>query len=297
MAVQKSPKTNRRKRNANTWKDIDQSVKPKAMSSASEKRIWKGRAKAAGAVVFLAALITGGVYLAPKLEGGPELLTQAGESLPLATIDIQTNGSLPESLILEKLDIPSDANLLSVDLGELKSRLESIGQVENVVVSRRFPDALEVTIVEREPIVRLLVQGAHTEKQTLYADKTGVVFKAERLDPSVSERLPFIFGIKLAKNDRGFSQIAEIEPLADLLSEARAIAPHLYSRWQVVSLEEENKVIAKGKSPKQVVFDRNSDFRDQLGRLDYILDDLRGTVREPLKSIDLTLGDQVPVTL
>ncbi|MBK1876576.1 cell division protein FtsQ/DivIB [Pelagicoccus mobilis] len=297
MAARTPTSSTKRKRKANTWKDIDQSVKPKAMSSASERRVWMGRAKLFGGVLFVGAVLAAALHFAPQIEGGPEMITKAGESLPVATIDVHTDGNLERDYLLRTLDVPEDANLLSVDLDEMKRRLESIGQVESAVVSRRFPDALEVTVEERTPIMRLLVQRSNGETLNLFVDGDGVVFEADRLDPRISRRLPFLFGVNLAKEEEGFSDVGDIEPLADLLSEAQAVAPHIYSSWRIMSLEKEDRLIAKGKFVKEVVFDRNSDFRDQLAKLDYILDYHRGNGSGPLKRIDLTLGDQVPVTL
>lgn len=295
MASRTPTQTSRRKRKANTWQDIDQSVKPKAMSSASERRVWLGRIKVTGAALLFVAVIAGALHFLPRLEGGPELLTKAGESMPIQVIEVQSDGNLDRDYILDRLGVPADANLLSVDLDLLKARLEEIGQVESAVVMRRFPDALEVRIVERQPIVRILAQRANGETLNLFVDGDGFVFEAERMDPKISRTLPFLDGVALSKVDRGFSRIDNIKPLAELLSEARAIAPHLYRRWQVVSLERDEVLIAKGKFAKEVVFDRNADFRNQLGKLDYILDYYRTSQYGGIDSVDLTLGDQVPV--
>ncbi len=265
------------------------------MSSASERRVWMGRIKVTGVTLLFVAVIAGALHFLPKLEGGPEILTKAGESMPIQLIDVQTDGNLERDYVLRQLGVPEDANLLSVDLDLLKARLEAIGQVQSAVVSRRFPDALEVTIKERQPIVRILAQRPNGETLKLFVDEEGNVFEADRMDPKISRTLPFLDGVALSKKDDGYSRIEGIKPLADLLSEAQAIAPHLYRRWQIVSLERDDVLIAKGKSAKEVIFARNEDFRNQLGKLDYILDYYRSSQNGRIESVDLTLGDQVPV--
>lgn len=295
MATQIPPSENRRKRSANTWKDISQSVKPKAMSSASGRGVWLGRAKIALGVIAVVAVVVASAHLLPKIEGGPELLTKAGESLPVSEIVVETDGTLQHDFIVATLAVPEDANLLSVDLNELKRRVESLGQVESAVVSRRFPDALEVFVTERQPIARILAQRSNGEKLMLFVDAFGEVFAGERLDPKVVRSLPFLDGVTLSKKEEGFSRIAGMGPLADLLSEAKAIAPHLYSGWRVVSLEREDRLIAKGRMAEEIVFDRYADFRNQLGKLDYILDYYRSSSGAGIRRVDLTLGDQVPV--
>ncbi len=295
MAARNPTSNSRRKRKANTWKDIDQSVKPKAMSSASERRIWMGRLKVTGAALLFVGVFAAALHFLPRLEAGPEILTKAGESVPIQVIDVHSDGNLERDYILRRMDVPQDANLLSIDLDLLKERLESIGQVESGVVSRRFPDALEVSITERKPIVRILAQRPNGETLKLFVDEEGVVFEADRMDPKVARTLPFLDGVALSKEEFGYSRIENIGPLAELLSEAQAIAPHIYNAWRVVSLERDDRLITKGRGAKEVVFDRYANFRSQLGRLDYILDDCRSKRRGEIESVDLTLEDQVPV--
>lgn len=286
-----------RKRKSNTWKDIDQSVKPKAMSSASERRIWLGRLKVAGVALVVAAVAFGALQLSKVVDKGPELLTKAGESMPIRSIEIETDGSLEREWLLDYMDVGEEENLLSVDLSELKGRLERIGQVRSAEIERRFPDALVVSIQERVPMARLLAQRSNGQKLLLFVDEVGVVFEGEHIDSSFARTLPFLDGVSLKKEGERFANIEGIEPVATLLSEARAIAPHIYSRWQVVSLEKQDRVIAKGAAAKQVIFDSAGDFRNQLGRLDFILDYYRSTRIGKIDHVDLTLGEQVPVTL
>ena len=295
MASSNPTLPSRRKRKSNSWKDIDQTVKPKAMSSTSERRIWMGRLKIAGLVIACAGVLVAALQLASVIEAGPELLTKAGESLPIETIEIETDGSLEREWLLEYLDIRADENLLSVDLASLKERLERIGQVETAEVERRFPSSLAVTLTEREPIARILAQRANGEKLLLFVDQSGTVFEGQNIDLSLERSIPFLDGVALRKEGDGYSRIEGIEPLATLLSEARSIAPHIYRRWRVVSLEARDRVITRGNAAKEVVFDSRADFRNQLGRLDYILDHYRSARLGNIGHVDLTLGEQVPV--
>ncbi|MDQ8204416.1 FtsQ-type POTRA domain-containing protein [Pelagicoccus sp. SDUM812003] len=265
------------------------------MSSASERRIWIGRLKTFGLLVSIVGVVVAALQLASFVEAGPELLTKAGESLPIRSIAIETDGSLERDWLTERLEIPENENLLSVDLSALKAKLESVGQIENAEVERLFPDTLIVTVKERQPIARLLAQRANGERMLLFVDESGHVFEAERMDKSLVNSLPFLDGVALRREGSAFSRIENIAPLASLLQEARAIAPHIYKRWRIVSLEKQDRLIARGKAAKEVVFDTRQDFRDQLGKLDYILDHYRSARTGIIDHVDLTLGDQVPV--
>lgn len=295
MAANPPTSRSRRKRGSNTWKDIDQSVKPKSRSTAAERRLWVGRLKVASGVLAVAAVVVGALHFAPKLEGGPEILTKAGESVPIRTIDIQTDGNLSESFVLKRLAIDENANLLSVDLDALKERLESIGQVETAVVSRRFPDALEITIHECQPIARIRALRSNGQELLLFADGRGEVFEVEMIDEKVEKSLPFLHGVSLHKDGAGYSRIEGMDALKDLLDETISIAPHLYRFLRSISLSQDDRLVVKGSYIEEIVFDRSGDFRNQLGKLDYIIDYYRSLRRWPIKRIDLTLGDQVPV--
>ena len=289
----KNPASSRRK--PSTWKDIDQSVKPKAMSSAAERRVWIGRAKAFGLSVAIIGVVVAVLQFSSFFERGPELLTKAGESLPVRHVDIETDGPLRKDWLPRQLAIRENENLLSIDLEALKVKLERIGQVKLAELERRFPDTLAVTVTERQPILRLLAQKPNGEKLLLFVDEEGVVFEGDRIDPSLARSLPFVTGVALKRQGKGFSPIDGLDPVVKLLDEAKATAPHLYRSWRVVSLKNLPEIIVTSQAAKEIKFQGDKDFGPQLGRLDYILDYYRGDVSQQISYVDLTLSDQVPV--
>ena len=253
------------------------------------------RFKTFGLVVAVVGVLVAALQLTSFIEAGPELLTKAGESLPIKEVQIDTDGSLDHEWLLSQLAIAEDENLLSIDLSALKDKLESVGQIENAELERLFPDTLVVSVKERQPIARLLAQRPSGERILLFVDEAGYVFEAQSIDKGLANSLPFIDGVALKREGDRFSQIEGIAPLATLLQEARSIAPHIYRRWRVISLEEKDRLIARGKAAREVVFDTRQDFRDQLGKLDYILDHYLSARTGIIDHVDLTLGDQVPV--
>lgn len=253
------------------------------------------RFKATGLVLAAIGVVVAALQLAQMIDGGPDLITKAGESLPLRAVEVDTDGSLDRDWLLSYLEVSEDENLLSIDLVAMKERLERIGQVESAEVERRFPDTLVVSVKEREPIARILAQRSNGETLKLFVDTEGFVFEGQQIDANLARSLPFLDGVALRREGQSFSRIEGIGPLAELLSEARTLAPHIYRRWRIVSLEKEDRLIAKGEAAKEVVFDTGADFRQQLGKLDYILDYYRGGRGGVIDHVDLTLGEQVPV--
>ncbi len=278
-----------------SWKDLDQSVKPKNRGSVAGKRVWMKRLRLAAFAVGVVAVVVTVVQMRRFFTSVPELLSMAGESLPIKQVDIETDGSLPLNWLERRLEIEADANLLSVDLSAMKDRLESIGQVKSAEIERRFPDSLHVSIVERNPVTRLLAQESDGGKLLLFVDEHGSVFEGVRMARSLARSLPYLRGVALRRVGDRFSEIEEMVPVSKLLMEARAIAPHIYQTWRVITPEKNGTVKVKNQQGVDIVFSLQDDLRSQLAKLDYITDYYRGRSFKRMSYVDLTLGDQVPV--
>lgn len=295
MASRTTKKSSPSRRKNKSWQDIDQSVKPKSRSSAAEKRVWFGRLKIFAIVIVFAGVAVGALQLGVLVEKGPELLSKAGESLPINNIEIETDGSLPLSWVERYLELDEADNLLSIDLSDMKARLEMIGQIESAELERVFPDTLRVSIIERMPVARLLVQEANGDKLHLYTDAQGTVFESKQMDRSLARSLPYVKGVALKRSQNGFSNIEEMVSVSELLKEAQAIAPHIYQTWRVVTPLQNDTVEIKNHRKVKVMFSLKQDLRAQLSKLDFITDYYRGRLSKQMEYVDLTLGDQVPV--
>lgn len=284
--AQKKPKT---------WKDIDQGVKPKTMSQASKKRVRMGRLRWMIGFVCTVAIVGLVAKLVLFSSVGPRLLAQSGDALPVTEVEIRTDGVLTRNFILGITELnEGETDLLSLDIDILKDRLLSIPQVVGAEVERRFPDRLFISIEEREPIVRIRGQRSTGEKISLLADGDGVVFEGEDYDTKFLRSLPSLGGVGLKREGRGFAKIDGMNEVNDLLMEAKAVAPHIYRSWRIVSLERSPNIIVRSKIAKEVIFGPGN-YRKNLAQLDYILDYYRGQLITNIDSIDLTLDNQVPV--
>lgn len=278
-----------------TWKDIDQGVKPKTMSKASKQRVLMGRVRwflGVAAIVVVVVVVAKFVLFSPV---GPRLLAQAGEALPVARVEVTTDGVLSREFVLNMMELhEGETDLLALDIDVLKDRLIAIPQVRDAEVERHFPDSLAITIEEREPIVRILARRATGETIALLVDGEGYVFEGEDFDTKFLRSLPSLGGVSLKREGRGYARIDGMKDVNDLLMEAKAVAPHIYRSWRVVSLEQSPNIVVRSKFAKEVIFEPGN-YRQDLAQLDYVLDYYRGQVVNTVASIDLTLGNQVPV--
>jgi len=290
-------KANKNARKPNSWKDIDQDVRVKSMSSAAFKRMIFGRCRKTLVVIGAIAALWGGAKLFLMTDDFSKALTQAGRALPLKTIETESD-VVDRDWILKRLDLNRDGlNLLSFDLGAMKERLEDHPQILRAELARQLPGTLFISIEERDPIAKILASDVERGRITLLVDAEGVVYEGVGYDRKRIRALPSLDGIRLKRNDGRFEPIAGMDVLEGLLSEARTIAPHLYSSWKVVSMEAWPNIVVKSEFAREVVFEPSPDgYRRQLAELDYIIDHHRSRSINRVARVDLTLKSQVPVT-
>ena len=294
MATKKATKTARKSK---SWKDIDQDVRAKGMSSTAFKRMIFARCRKSVIVIVAIVVVAGGAKLFLETEDVSNALTKAGRALPLKTVETESD-VLSREWILYHLDLNRDGlNLLTLDLGEMKRSLESYTQIRKAELVRQLPDTLFVSIEEREPIAKIIASDVGRGRITLLADDEGVIYEGIGYDPKQVLSLPSLDGIRLKRKDGGFKSIAGMDILEELLSEARTLAPHLYSSWKVVSFEAWPNIVVKSDFAREAVFEPNPNgYRRQLAELDYIIDYNKSRSVNKVVRVDLTLNSQVPVT-
>ncbi len=293
MATKKAAKGARRSK---SWKDIDQDVKAKSMSSTAFKRRLLARCRRVGYCVaaLVAAFFAGKLLL--MTEDVSAALTKAGRALPIKVVEVESD-ALSRDWIMSYLGVDREGlNLLEVNLKALKVQLLELPQVASVDVARRLPDTLFISVVERDPIAKILVEDVERGRVTLLVDREGVVYEGTGYDAKRIKSLPFLDGFSLKRLERGFERVEGMDLVDRLLSEAREIAPHIFQTWKVVSLGELPKLIVKSNFAREIVFEpRAVDYRKQLSELDYIIDYHKSRSYRSIAKVDLTMNSQVPV--
>lgn len=294
MATKKAVKNARKSK---SWKDIDQDVKAKSMSTTALKRIIFSRCRKAVLYTLLVLVVFGGAKLFLMTEGVSAALTKAGKALPIEHIEIESD-ALTREWILSYLELDLDnLNLLGIDLGNLKERLERHSQVYSVKIARQLPDTLFISVKEREPIARVLAEDVERGRITLLVDREGVVYEGIGYEAKQVNGLPYLDGIRLKRNGGGFEPLKGMAHVDKLLAETKEIAPHIYRTWKVVSLEDLPKIVVKSSFAKKIVFEpTGADYRRQLSELDYIIDYHKSHSFRSVAKVDLTMKSQVPVT-
>jgi cell division protein FtsQ len=265
------------------------------MSPRGRKRLVFGLASWVGGAAALLLVAWGAWEGVAVWKGDSTGLPVAAKAPPLRNIELATNGVLDRSWLVRTLALPKDATLTGLDLQQLRARVLASGQVSMATLDREFPASLSVSVSERQPVARIRIQQGGDAPRDLLVASDGVVYDGVGYDPAMLGTLPWLDGVHTAPEGGGFTPIAGMKTVADLLSKAKFEAEPLYRTWQVVSLaalESDGEIEVRSRTGLRVIFGTQDDFLPQLARLDFLLD----TAPAAVSSINLALGKTVPVS-
>jgi cell division protein FtsQ len=285
-----------------SWKDIRQGVSPHAMSKEGRRRMVFASVKFAALCVFVFGGIWAAVEVYQTWESDPARLKEPVKAVPLRQIVFATDGVLERAWLDQTLALPASASLMTLDLSALESRLLASGQVQSVVLRRRFADnTLMVTVQERTPVARVMVQIGEASPRMRLVARDGVVYEGVGYERTVLERLLWLDGIQLRRTAKsGFEPIEGMERVAGLLTAAQGLIPLLCADWQVLSLARlasDQEIIVRSQEIPEIIFEARGDLPRQLAKLAYIVESLKAHDAPPVKRVNLALGGQVPVEL
>lgn len=154
---------------------------------------WRGKA-VLGVAGFCLATV-GILALAGRLDDvqadiGARLSRVAhGEGLVVASVTVSGRSVVKATDVLAALDIERGDDILSIDLGAARERLQSLSWVQSASIERRLPDAIHVTLVERRPMALWQTDG----KMHL-VDQNGIAIEGEGAQLALYAKLPLIVG-------------------------------------------------------------------------------------------------------
>jgi len=295
-----SRKVNDSNNDARSWKEIDQAVAGRKLSSKGRKRLFTSSANLL-LLGLLAAVIGWGTWeIRRTVRGGDSELGSPVTRMPVRDVVLITDGVLTQDWLVRTLAIPTNASLMGLDLFALRDRLLKHGQVAAADLRREFPDTLVVSLQERAPVLRAIVQESGVGPRSLLIARDGVAYEGVGYETLMTNALPFLDGVKLTRGPNGFNPVEGMAEVSDMISAAQNNAPHLFRSWRVVSLarlRDYNEIVVRSRDIPEIVFNRREDFTRQLARLDYIVDYTRTQSEAEVQKVDLSIGSQVPVEL
>jgi len=152
-------------------------------------------------VLVVLSKIALGIALCIGLYAGGRLLARRfffeNPDYRLATVDVQTDGTLQREQILRAADLHEGENIFRVNLSDVHDRLQQLPQVDEVQVVRKLPSEIDIKLVERKPIAWITsekgVADPFSSEAAFLVDGRGVLMKEKKLLPEYLG-LPLISG-------------------------------------------------------------------------------------------------------
>lgn len=89
--------------------------------------------------------------------------------MAVRSTDVRANQAVPADQIVGAADVADGTPLLQVDTQAVAQRIAAIPSIESVRVQRSYPSSLTITVVERQPVVKV------TDDQKVHVlDRSGV---------------------------------------------------------------------------------------------------------------------------
>ncbi|MEI6279228.1 MAG: FtsQ-type POTRA domain-containing protein [Verrucomicrobiae bacterium] len=215
----------------------------------------------------------------------------------LKRVTFELDGVMTRAEALEQTGIHEGENIFRADLTAAEKALRAIPQVSDVVIERRLPDHIAISLTARDPVAWVAPAEKDADpfdpEKSLLVDDTGFLMKPRIIQPDFY-RLPVIYGVRS-------DNIRDGEPLHNEdLRRALALLRDVESRPEcLLAIRTIN--ISKGYCI-EVVSDRKAritflseDFPEQLARLRQLLEHCRESGRE-LDSVNLMVRRNTPVT-
>jgi cell division protein FtsQ len=146
--------------------------------------------------------------------------------LPLSDIDISGLDGIDRSVVLEWAGIHSKSSYVSVRTAECERALSAVPRVASALVTKRFPDSLEITLTGRLPAAAA-VADVNGRTLPVFFDKEGVLFQIG--GSTNNDALPVLSGLVFENIEEGLRLPAFLMPLFEDIETLQAYSPKLLS--------------------------------------------------------------------
>jgi hypothetical protein len=246
-------------------------------------------------ILLLAGLCTGG-YVGTR-EAAARLFF-ANPDYQVKTIELQTDGTLQREEVLKAVDLHEGENIFSVNLAQVRDRVQQLPQADEVEVVRKLPNEIDIRIVERRPVAWITSETEITDPfasdSAFLVGRRGVLMKQKKLLPEYLG-LPLILGCTSESLEPGkVIESPEAQTALELLRLTESSL--LQTRFQIreVDISKSYYLLVTDKNRSRVMFALN-DLEDQLRRLQVFLDYCDKT-RQELETLNLLPQRNIPVT-
>jgi cell division septal protein FtsQ len=216
----------------------------------------------------------------------------------LATIDIQTDGTLQRDQVLKMAGLREGVNIFSINLAQVHDRLQRLPQVDEVQVERNMPNEIDIRVTERKPIAWITSEKAVTNPfasdAAFLIDARGILMKEKKLLTEYLA-LPMITGCSSEALVPG-KVIESYEAKAALELLRLTTTSFMQTRFQIreVDVSKGYCLLVTDKNHTQVMFGFEH-LDTQMQRLEQFLVYSDDSHRE-IETVNLLVARNIPVT-
>ena len=181
----------------------------------NEPKNKKNQKKIISILLFLLVLVIFAALCFFFLHSAAKLLFAKNEHFTLRSIEVSSSGwwNNKSKLVAEKLGMTIGRdNLFSMDLREIRARLNAkISNIEDITVTRKLPDILQISIVERIPRAFLV-----SSRSQWVVDENYIVMQKQYCN-SVNNDMPVILGLDIKGGVRDGMKIPELDSAMEMI--------------------------------------------------------------------------------
>src|SRR4051794_1024159 len=244
----------------------------------------------------LTVAICAGIYFGARL--GMRRFFFENPDYRLATIDVQTDGTLQRDQVLKLADLREGENIFQINLAQVHQVLQQLPQVDEVQVLRKLPGEIDIRLVERRPIAWITsekqISDPFQSDVAFLIDARGVLMKEKELLPEYLG-LPLITGCTSESLEPG-KIVQSVEAKAALELLRLSAGSFMQTRFQIREIDTSKgyclTVTDKNHTRVTVGFDH---LEKEIQRLEQFLvfaDDSR----RDIETVNLLVQRNVPVT-
>ena len=284
-----------------SWRELAGPRKKRVNSPQAKKRRQVKVLKIFGVVFAAVGLVAVILILSSVIKNREEPIQISTPSRPIEQVIFETDGVLPDRWLGTVISLGKGTTMMEVNIHAIKQSLEKEPQVVSAAIERVFPSSLKISVKEREPVLRIALQGSDGKPAQYIVARDGTIYKGVGYPKTALARLPFVQPFR--HSDGSIKPMRGIDKVADLLEQARIKQPSFFRTWKVVSLEYYSgddslagEVIeVRSSFVPRIIFSATADFGQQLDRLKVILDYVRTRGNPSMKRIDLSLRGSAAV--
>jgi cell division septal protein FtsQ len=217
----------------------------------------------------------------------------------LSQIEFQTDGTLQRDQVLKTIELREGVNIFSVNLGQVRDRLQQLPQVDEAQVIRKLPGEIDIRIVERKPVALITAEkqilDPFVSDAAFLVDARGVLMKEKKLLPPEYLGLPLITGCTSESLEPG-KVVESFEAKAALELVRLSTASFMQTRFQIreIDISKGYCLVVSDKNHTRVTFGFEN-LETQLQRLEQFLVYADDSKRE-LATVNLLVQRNIPVT-